>query len=205
MDPPLVVTKANLLLLKTKICNYLRTYHKNNPLSFGSSREELKERFLPGGSSPYFQFLLSTWQRDDYIEVRGSTVAMKGSEVRLTAEQQETRSRIIDIIERSSLNTPSLDDIVQQFGKAKAEVKDLLYYLLETGEILRISGDMVLLPSQLEFLESHLKKSYPAGATFTVSDFKELFSVSRKYAIPLLELLDRRKVTRRTGDRRMIV
>ena len=206
MDPPVFVTTENLAELKEKIVNYLKSYHQNRPLSFGSSREELKERFLPGGSSPYFQFLLNTWQSDhNSIETRGSSVAIKGSKVSLTPAQEDTKARILDIIERSKLTTPTLDEVVQKIGKADAEVRNLLYYLLETGEILRISGDMVLLPSQLKRLEDRLRRNYPAGTTFSVSEFKELFSVSRKYAIPLLELLDRRKVTRRTGEARVVI
>ncbi|MGW8180076.1 MAG: SelB domain-containing protein, partial [bacterium] len=205
LEPPLFANKANLELLKQKICSYLQRYHRSKPLSFGSSREELKERFLPGGTSPYFQFLLNTWQEENSIKVLGSNVALHGSDVRLTAEQEESRRSILQIIEHSKLNTPTLDELTERLGRKGADVRDLLFYLLESGDILKISGNMVLLPSQLRWVEDRVRTRFPTGTTFTVSDFKDLLSISRKYAIPLLELLDRNKVTRRTGDSRMVI
>jgi len=205
LEPPLFASRANVELLKQKISSYLQRYHRSKPLSFGSSREELKERFLPGAASPYFQFLLNTWQQENSIKMRGSCVALHGSEVRLTAEQEESKRGILRIIEQSKFNTPTLDEIVKKLGCKGADVRDLLFYLLESGDILKISGNMVLLPSQLRWVEDRVRTRFPSGTLFTVSDFKDLLSISRKYAIPLLELLDRNKVTRRTGDSRVVI
>jgi selenocysteine-specific elongation factor len=43
------------------------------------------------------------------------------------------------------------------------------------------------------------------GQKFGVAEFKEWTGVSRKHAIPLLEFLDRERVTRREGDSRIIL
>jgi selenocysteine-specific elongation factor len=50
-----------------------------------------------------------------------------------------------------------------------------------------------------------LTNSFPSGNTFSVPEFKDLFKISRKYAIPFLEYLDRERVTRRTGDKRVVL
>ncbi len=205
VEPPLFVTRSAVNLLKEKICRHLRGHHQSRPLSLGFPREELKERFLLRGSNSYFQFLLNIWQQEEAIEFCGGNVALHGSQVNLTPDQEETKTRILELIEHSGLNTPTLDEISANFGERKAEARDILFYLIERGEIVRISGDMVLLPSQLISLENRLRSKFPSGTAFTVSAFKELFSVSRKYAIPLLELLDRNKVTRRAGDSRIVV
>jgi selenocysteine-specific elongation factor len=204
-EPPIFVAESNISRLKERIRLYLEKHHQNRPLSSGASREELKERFLPGGSSPYFQFLLSSWQQDNFIEIRGSSVALCGSRITLTPEQEDTRSRILKIIESSKLKTPTPDEIVKKLGGGKVEIREILFYLLERGEIVRIAGDMLLLPSQLESLERRVRDRFPSGTPFSVSDFKQLLSVSRKFAIPLLEYLDRKKVTRRTGDNRVVI
>ena len=56
----------------------------------------------------------------------------------------------------------------------------------------------------LETLKAQVRKM-GAGATFDVAAAKAQFGVSRKFAIPLLEFLDRERVTRRVGDRRLVL
>jgi selenocysteine-specific elongation factor len=50
-----------------------------------------------------------------------------------------------------------------------------------------------------------LKAGAPSGATVDVAAFKDRYGISRKFAIPLLEYLDRERVTRRTGDVRLVL
>ena len=77
--------------------------------------------------------------------------------------------------------------------------------MLDRGEIVRISEGIWLLPLQIESIQSVLRDRYPDQQPFSVPEFKDLLNVSRKYAIPLLEHLDREGFTRRIGDRRIVV
>jgi selenocysteine-specific elongation factor len=43
------------------------------------------------------------------------------------------------------------------------------------------------------------------GQPLDVTGFKQLTGLSRKYAIPLLEYLDRERVTHKDGDRRWVL
>jgi selenocysteine-specific elongation factor len=204
-EPPVFVAEGVIEAIKEKVCNYLDRYHEAKPLSSGCPREELRERFLPGDTGNLFQFVLEKWQEAGEIDIRGSVVARQGRAVKLSEEQETTRARLLEAIARSNLITPTLDELATQVGGDPDLVRNVFFYLLEAREIWRISGNMVLLPSQFVFLRDRLRNRFPSGSVFTVSEFKDLFSVSRKYAIPLLELLDREKVTRRTGNKRMVI
>ena len=87
----------------------------------------------------------------------------------------------------------------------RGQVRDVYYFLLQQGELIRVSENIVLSPGQITFLQTQLKESFPRGHTFTVPEFKELFGISRKYAIPFLEFLDRKRITRRMGDKRVVL
>jgi selenocysteine-specific elongation factor len=204
-EPPLAVGKRAITSLQKHVVNYLKAFHRERPLAVGVSREEIKERFLDAASNTYFQFFLATLEKERLIEIRDSKVALAGAEVRLSNGQEETRQKILRLIERSPWSPPSLSEIAGSLPGAQKEIRDVFYYLVEMGDILRISEDMVLLPRQLESLKQKLQERFPPGSSFSVADFKDLFGISRKYAIPLLELLDRRKVTRRVGDKRIVV
>jgi len=204
-DPPLAVGRQNVATLRTLIRNYLEQFHASKPLAPGLPREELRKRFLPGSSGHYFQFLLERWVEERLMDLRGSHVAAHGKEASLSSAQEATRRRIRRIVEDSALSAPALAEIAAKMKQTPEQVRDVFYYMLETGEILKVSGEMVIAPKHVERVKKRLRSAFPSGTLFTVPEFKEMFSLSRKYAIPLLELLDREKVTRRQGDGRMVV
>jgi selenocysteine-specific elongation factor len=204
-DPPLAVSRESIAALCDSIRGHLKDYHSSKPLAVGVPREEIKKRFLPGSSGIYFQFLLEIWAAERVLSIQGKHIALYGSEIRLNPVQEEIRAKVLRTISGSALNAPTLAEIASQVSHPIEEVREVFYYLLEAGEILKVSGEMVLAPMHLDRLKERLHRAFPPGTLFTVPEFKEIFSLSRKYAIPLLEMLDREKVTRRVGDGRMVV
>jgi selenocysteine-specific elongation factor len=80
--------------------------------------------------------------------------------------------------------------------------------LLEGGKLARVRGDLIFHRKALDELISKLRAyadKHEPDRSIDVTTFKQLAGVSRKYAIPLLEFLDRERITRREGDRRMIL
>ena len=75
--------------------------------------------------------------------------------------------------------------------------------MLREAKLVRVSEDLVLHAPALAALRASLGPR--KGERFGVAQFKEWTGVSRKYAIPLLEYLDREHVTRREGDERVVV
>ena len=73
--------------------------------------------------------------------------------------------------------------------------------MVREGRLGEVSGDFVYLPETLEQLVEGVRE---LGSGFTVAEFRDRFGISRKYAVPLLEWLDRAGVTRRDGDARVI-
>ena len=54
-------------------------------------------------------------------------------------------------------------------------VRDVYFFLLQQGELVRVSENIVLSPDRITFLTTQLKESFPSGHTFTVPEFKDLF------------------------------
>jgi selenocysteine-specific elongation factor len=67
-------------------------------------------------------------------------------------------------------------------------------------------GDGLLVDrAELESLKRRVRERWPSGTRIEVGEFKELVGLSRKHAIPLLEYLDRERVTRRVGAFRVVI
>ena len=79
--------------------------------------------------------------------------------------------------------------------------RTLLAMLLRENRLTRVSADLVFHRAAIDKLRELLAAH--KSQRFNVTAFKEWTGVSRKYAIPLLEYLDRERVTRREGDERL--
>jgi selenocysteine-specific elongation factor len=92
-----------------------------------------------------------------------------------------------------------------QFGVDAARAQRFAQMLINSGELVRVA-ELIFHRSALDALRQMLQKfKAEHGAKLDVGAFKDLTGVSRKYAIPLLEYLDRQRVTRRLGDAREIL
>ena len=76
--------------------------------------------------------------------------------------------------------------------------------LLTEGELRRVGDGLVHAPS-LDTLKTEVRTRWPPGSRLDVAAFKDLTGLSRKFTIPLLEYLDRERVTRRSGNDRLVL
>ena len=86
--------------------------------------------------------------------------------------------------------------------------RKVIQLLIDGQTLVRVQGELFFHRRALDKLIARLKEfgdQHEPGRTIDVSRFKDLAGVSRKYAIPLLEFLDRERITRREGDRRAIM
>jgi selenocysteine-specific elongation factor len=123
----------------------------------------------------------------------------------LSPEEADTRDAILQILTDAGLTPPDPAILVTRIA-AEPEVFDRMANLLvRQNEIVRL-GDLLFHPTALMRLKTEIRALKHAGAvSLDVAAFKERYKVSRKYAIPLLEFLDRERITRRVGDVRHIL
>ena len=203
-EPLLSVFKPALEKLKEQLMELLSDFHARHTLAAGLQREELKERLMSKAPSAYFQYLLDLLQNEKKIQVNASIVSLSGKEVTLTAEQQKIRKSILELIADRELKTPSLSELIRQLPFDSDQIQQMFHFLIHCGELIRVNEDLVVAQAQIKALQRRLKELFPPGQSFTVGQFKEAFKISRKYAIPLLEYLDRQRVTQRIQDRRLV-
>ena len=94
-------------------------------------------------------------------------------------------------------------EVLARSGVETGRARTILQLLLREKKLVRISEDLVFHPSALDALRQLLAPRQ--GVRFSVPEFKDWTGISRKYAIPLLEFLDREHVTRREGDQRVVL
>ncbi len=186
-------------------------HHKREPLSRGLARETLRERLFTHIPSEVFRTIISD------LEAAGQLVSerdlLRASEhvLDLSGPDAALRDRIDALYERAGLEPPTLDEALQAAGLAptqRTHGRKVLQLLLDRHSLVRVQGDLYFHSRPLADLTTKLKEfalQHPSDPSLDVAAFKQLAGVSRKYAIPLLEFLDRERITRRVGDRRQIL
>ncbi len=128
-----------------------------------------------------------------------------------TTSDATLRDRLAQLYEKADLEPPSLAEAMQAAmvtSSQRNHGRKLLQLLIDGKTLVRVQGELFFHRNALDKLIARLKEfgdQHEPGRTIDVATFKDLAGVSRKYAIPLLEFLDRERITRREGDRRAIL
>jgi selenocysteine-specific elongation factor len=178
-------------------------FHRANPLVAGISKEELREKL--GLRGEVFNSVLEILLRENKLAVAGEQVRSAGRTLVLKDEEAESKRIIEQAFFGAGLKVPALKDVLAGLRVDKARAQKIVTLLLRDKVLVKISDDLVFHRSALEELRQRVSAYKAKSAKIGVAEFKDLTGVSRKYAIPLLEYLDRERVTRRVGDQREIL
>jgi selenocysteine-specific elongation factor len=178
----------------------VREFHRSHPLLPGIAKEDLRGREL-GEALPFVFDALLAEAKD--VVVEGETVRLRTHKVVLKQDEEQARAAIERAFEQAGLAVPTVAEVLAKSGVEAGRARSLLQILLREKCLIRISEDLVFHHSAVESLR-HLLAARKA-TRFNVGIFKDWTGISRKYAIPLLEYLDRERVTRREGDERLIL
>ncbi len=185
---------------------WLRDFHKAQPLADGIPREEARERVFARAHVDVFILTLQDLAESKRLVVR-DRLALPGHRLELSAIEQQAFDGIEAAYSKGGLKPPDAATIAADGKWPLALVEKMTTLLIRQTRLTRV--DTLIFHSQaLADLKSEtraLKSSGQARVTVDVSTFKERYGVTRKFAIPLLEWLDRERVTRRVGDARVVL
>ncbi len=181
----------------------VKAYHDSNPLVGGISREELRERVDLGPE--VFAAVLADRVIAGKLEVTAEQVRTAGRGVVMKDEEAESMKTIEATFAAAGLKVPSLKDVLAGLTVDRTRAQKIVTLLLRDKVLVKISDDLVFHRDALADLRRRVTAQKSQSPKIDVARFKDLAGVSRKYAIPLLEYLDREHVTRRVGDERVIL
>jgi selenocysteine-specific elongation factor len=139
------------------------------------------------------------------IEIAGEIVRLPGRRVALNHEEAESKKTIENAFASAGLKVPALQEVLSGLRIDSSRSQKIVTLLLRDRVLIKISDQLVFHHAALAGLRRQMSLYKAESSTIDVTQFKELTGVSRKYAIPLLEYLDRERVTKRVGDVRTIL
>ena len=191
---------------RRKIAERVERFHKENPLSPGIAREDLRASLGRRVRPETFRSALEELAGEKKLEVQGELVRRAGAQIALLPEEAQAKGEIEKAFSVAGLAVPSVKEVLAKLSVEAKRAEKLLQILLRERNLVRVSPELIFHRDALAQLKEQLATYKRAkGERISVPVFKELTGISRKYAIPLLEYLDRERVTRRAGDERVIL
>jgi selenocysteine-specific elongation factor len=152
-----------------------------------------------------FYGVLGKLAEEKKLEVAGELVHLSGRGVVMKDEEAESKKIIEQAFASAGLKVPSLKEVLASLKVDKIRAQKIVTLLLRDKVLIKISEELVFHQSALMDLRHKIAALKTTAPKIDVARFKDMTGVSRKYAIPLLEYLDRERVTRRVGDERVIL
>jgi selenocysteine-specific elongation factor len=205
-EPLLLFSEARFRGICDKLILRVEKFHKENPLSPGMAREDLRASLGRRVLAETFRCALEELAQQKKLTVQADLVKKPGTEITLTPEEERARQQIEQAFAKAGLAVPSVKEVLAQLALESRRAEKILQILLREKVLVRVSADLIFHTealNKLSVLLAGYKKT--KGDRIGVPAFKELTGITRKYAIPLLEYLDRQRMTRRVGDERVIL
>ena len=204
---PLVLVSGKVFAeVQKRILEKVEKFQKENPLLPGILREDLRSSLGKRVRAETFRRALEELAEQKKLDAAGELVKKAGSEITLQAEEAKAKDQMEAAFRTAGLEVPSVKEVLGKLAIEAKRAERLLQILLREKDLVRVSLDLIFHRDALAQLKQRLagyKES--RGERISVPAFKELTGITRKYAIPLLEYLDRERVTRRAGDDRVIL
>jgi selenocysteine-specific elongation factor len=191
--------------LRDRVLAAVRDFHKREPLAPGLPMEELRSTLFSSSGVEVFRAVTGALIAERKLERDLGVARLPGRTGVFSAEDKAAKDRLEATVRDTGLEASTLDEIATRLAIPEGRARKLHDLLVREGRLLRL-GDLVYHVEPLAALKTRVRERGSAGAVLDVAAFKELAGgLSRKYMIPLLEWLDRERVTRRVGDKREIL
>ena len=179
-----------------KIKKEVSEYLKRNPLKKGIPVNELAQKAWKYNVNTFEKFL----ENFSDIEIENKRVILKDVKVKVDENLLNLITQIEKEFLKSKLSPPKIEDIFKKYPMTSQEKQQIIGYLIENKILIRISKDILVHKKWLNNMIRKVEDYFNKKEELKVSDFKDMFELSRKYAIPYLEYLDKIGITKRVGN-----
>jgi len=198
-----MIAASAWLTMSSELSATVAAFQENNPLLPGMGREALREQLqLP---AEIFETACGELVRERKLESTGDLLHLPGRGVQMRDEEAESKKVIEAAFASAGLKVPALQEVLGGLKLDRGRAQKIVTLLLRDKALVKVSDELVFHRDALHGLRQLMAAQKAKLPRIDVARFKELTGVSRKYAIPLLEYLDRERVTRREGNERIIV
>ncbi len=182
------------------ILTAVQKFHTTNPQRAGVSREELLAEL---GLNPAFLEAAADWLlQSKQLERNGALLARAGWNSRLPDRDQKACDQIAAKLKSAAFAPPSLEELAVALSETLPRIATLAKLLAERGVVVRLDDRIWMHRDAVEAGKQTALKLFQKAPAFSTMDFRDALGVSRKFAVPLVDYLDKIRFTVRSGNNR---
>ncbi|THE11694.1 selenocysteine-specific translation elongation factor [Bacillus timonensis] len=186
-----MISKMNEMILKK-----LKKYHEEFPLRIGMSKAELLQ--VLGQNKNVIEYCINGLIQSNVLKKDEQYVAVLSFKPSLPNGPMET---IVSSLLNDGTQPKKWEEYLKQGNLSNQEANELKVFLLKTNQALTLNEGTLIDKNAFDKAVNELKAG--TDASFSLAEAKEILSLSRKYLIPFLELLDQHQYTRRDEGNRV--
>ena len=198
-----VLSHQQWALLIKNLEGHLMNFHENNPLKSGVQKEELRQQMKCDDA--ILDILLQSMLKDGMVIQKGKDWHLASFSIKLSQEDLIIQTNILNLLDREGFTSSSLEQLSKKMDFSKDKIMSVLNVAEQEGKLLRIDGNLMFTKRNFIVLKDKVLHHFLSNDILSVPGFKELAQTSRKYAVPLLEYFDKKKITYRDGNDRKLV
>jgi len=203
--PLVLISGESYRALASSVTEMLDDHHRREPLSLGLSREEVRDRIFGQVRPEIFRTVIARLVEEGKVAAERDALRLAAHRPALTGSDEAAKKALEAAFKAAGLQAGTLEETAAATG-TKIELARKLYNLLAAERRLVRVGDFVFHVDSIDDLKSRVLARKRANPKIDVAVFKEITGgLTRKHAIPLLEYLDRERITRRVGNGREIL
>ena len=190
--------------LASAVLQRVLEFHKKDPMKQGLSRGALASTWGRKLKPKLQHFIIERLLKQGELVQEQEVLRHKEHRVSLAADQETLRQRILDAYAAGGVTPPNLKDVLEPLEVSVKEALPVLQLLQEQGELVKIKEEMYYAAPALETVRRQVVDFLQEREEMGPQEFRDVTGLSRKFAIPLLEQLDKEKLTVRVGDKRRL-
>ena len=198
-----ILTHEQWYELQNRVQKFINGFHKKNPFQAGAQKEEIRQNL--DCEENILDALLQKMQDEKTIIQEGKVWHNPKFKVTLSNEEDALQSNLLSQLNEEGFTSSNLSQLSKKTGNSKDKLMRLLIIAEQQGKLLRINGNLMFTQTNFLKLQKKVAQHFTNHSEMSVSEFKELAETSRKYAVPLLEYFDKKKITYREGNSRKLV
>ena len=205
------LARESLDRLSENVVDELERHHQHEPLARGMLRETLREKVFAHSLPELFAGVIARLEAEGQVASEKDIVRSSSHSVGLSDQDAELSNKIEQFYLAAGVEAPTIDEVMTRAEvpvSRRVQARKIMQLLIDGRKLVRVQGEMFMHANVLNDLQNRLRNyasQHEPDRLIDVPAFKDLAGVSRKYAIPLLEYFDRAQVTRRAGDKRLIL
>jgi selenocysteine-specific elongation factor len=182
----------------------LSKYHKENPLKWGISKEEIKNKiFGKAIKQKIYDQMIEMLINSQIINMHGSFISLPDFTINYTKDQKLIRENIIKAFKAAKFSPPKYNELEAAQNDSK-NFKMVFQSIMDEGALIKVSEDCFFLLEDYNKVKDLIIRFITDNGSITLAQLRDELDTSRKYAMSLIEHFDSIKLTKRLEDKRVL-